>query len=288
MFLEAGFESVEDFFASNFIQTMNQCNSSPHLFISIGSGNCDLEISIGEILLERGYHNFSIECMEINADMLERGKALAKQKGLTHIISFSRNDFNQWLSNKTYDGIMANHSLHHVLNIEHLFDQIKKSLHPKGRFIINDMIGRNGHQRWPEALEIVNSFWKELPSEYRYNTILERYEEDYENWDCSIEGFEGIRAQDILPLLMESFHCHKFLGFGNVVDIFVDRCFGHHFNPDFEWDRNFIDRLHETDEAGFREGRLTPTHMLAVFVKELSSEPYYVRGLDPWSSIRDI
>ncbi len=66
-------------------------------------------------------------------------------------------------------------------------------------FVTNDMIGRNGHQRWPEALEIVNQYWHELPEAYRYNKLLSRYEPEYMNWDCSTEGFEGIRAQDILP-----------------------------------------------------------------------------------------
>ncbi len=30
---------------------------------------------------------------------------------------------------------------------------------PHGRFIVSDMIGRNGHMRWPEALAIVQEFW---------------------------------------------------------------------------------------------------------------------------------
>ena len=80
------------------------------------------------------------------------------------------------------------------------------------------MIGRNGHQLWPEALEIVHEFWRQLPERYRYNRALKRYEELYENWDCSLESFEGIRAQDILPLLLEYFHFQLFVGCGNVID----------------------------------------------------------------------
>ena len=138
----------------------------------------------------------------------------------------------------------------------------------------------------PESLEIVSKFWSELPEGYKFNVLLERHEEKYVNWDCSKEGFEGIRAQDILPSLLERFEFETFIGFGSAIDIFVDRCFGHHFDPDSQWDREFIDRVHAEDEAGLKSGRLTPTHMLAVCVKNLSRTPFYSRGLEPAFSVR--
>jgi hypothetical protein len=53
--------------------------------------------------------------------------------------------------------------------------------------------------RWPEALELVTELWKELPTKYKDNCLLKRVQLEYENWDCSTEGFEGVRSQDILP-----------------------------------------------------------------------------------------
>jgi hypothetical protein len=131
------------------------------------------------------------------------------------------------------------------------------------------MIGRNGHQRWPEALEIVHQFWRQLPPSYRFNRKLQRYEELYADWDCSVEGFEGIRSQDILPLLLEYFQCRLFIGFGNVIDPFVDRAFGFNFDAAQAWDRSFIDRVHQRDREEIVSGRIGPTHMLAV----LGSDP---------------
>jgi hypothetical protein len=147
------------------------------------------------------------------------------------------------------------------------------------------MIGRNGHQRWPEALAAVHRFWQELPLEYRYNHQLDRHEELYENWDCSGESFEGIRAQEILPLLLDRFHFRAYIGFANVIDVFIDRAFGHNFKADQEWDRDFIDRVHAFDERALLAGNLTPTHMLAV----LSSRPgsrQCSRGMTPERSVR--
>jgi SAM-dependent methyltransferase len=179
---------------------------------------------------------------------------------------------------------MANQSLHHVSNLEGLFAAIETGLTPKGRFITSDMIGRNGHQRWPEALAIVQEFWKELPSERRYNLQLRRNEQSFLDWDCSIAGFEGIRAQDILPLLIERFGFEFFLGFGNVIDPFIDRSFGHHFNADSTEDQAFIDRVHERDEAEILAGRITPTHMMAVLRRR--SEPHdEMRKTEIWKHL---
>ena len=286
IFREAGIQSIEDFFASNLVKAKNRTGSSPAYFVSIGSGNCDLEIRVAKNMIDSGYRDFIFECVEINPEMLERGKTLARDNGLLANMEFVEADFNSWCALKKYDGVMANQSLHHVSDLEHLYDQIKNGLKDKGSFVINDVIGRNGHQRWPESLEIVNRFWKELPKSYKFNVLLNRFEQEYDNWDCSKEGFEGVRAQDVLPLLLERFESEKFIGFGNAIDIFVDRAFGHHFKPDLQWDREFIDRVHAEDEAGLREGRLTPTHMLAVFVKSLQCEPYYAQGRSPVPSIR--
>jgi hypothetical protein len=93
------------------------------------------------------------------------------------------------------------------------------------------------------------------------------------NWDCAVEGFEGIRAQDILPLLTERFGFTFFLAFGNVISPFVDRSFGHHFDPAREWDRHFIDRVHARDQTEIEAGTITPTHMMAVMRNDRSGSP---------------
>jgi hypothetical protein len=172
--------------------------------------------------------------------------------------------------------------------LKRLFDLVKRSLRPNAYFVVADIIGKNGHMRWPEALIEVNRFWQEMPSEYRYNRQLGRQEDVFDDWDCSKFGFEGIHAQDILPLLLERFHMHVFIAFANVVDVFVDRSFGHNFNAKGDWDRAFVDRLHAIDEEGLRSGRLTPTHLMAVMAAEASRNPFWSRGLNPYACVRKL
>jgi hypothetical protein len=117
---------------------------------------------------------------------------------------------------------------------------------------------------WPEAASILREYWSELPDSYRYNVQLLRLERTFENWDCSNEGFEGIRAQDILPLLLDRFDFELFVGFANIIDSFIGRSFGPNFDADSPSDRAFIDRVHARDQEEILAGRLKPTHMTAV------------------------
>jgi SAM-dependent methyltransferase len=284
--LEAfGFSDPHDFFR---VQVEEKCRLSPDRvqIVSLGSGNCDMEVNLASKLRDRSISNFEIECLDLNQAMLDRGYEDAKQRGLTSHVTFSKCDFNEWHPRACYDIVIAYQSLHHVLNLEGLFTSIAGGLRDDGIFITSDMIGRNGHLRWPEALEIVHEFWQELPESYRFNQQLKRHEELYENWDCSTQGFEGIRAQDILPLLVDRFHFHLFIAFGNVIDPFVDRGFGHNFNAEREWDRNFIDRVHARDEAEMLAGNIKPTHMLAVMGKHAVAAPKFHPPLSPAFCIR--
>lgn len=280
-----GFSYPEDFFALQ-IQRQAAALDRHVQVISIGAGNCDSEVHIATLLRERGVTGFTITCLDLTDAMLQRGRQLAEREGLLAHFRFVHADFNQWQPAETYDVVMANQSLHHVTNLEGLFDAIHSAIGPSGVFATSDMIGRNGHRRWPEALNIVREFWNELPSPYRYNVQLRRKERTFKDWDCSLEGFEGIRAQDILPLLLERFGFDFFLAYGNVIDPFVDRGFGPHFDPENTWDRSFIDRVHARDEAEILSGAIKPTHMMAVMRQNRSVTPVTWRHMTPQFCLR--
>ena len=286
MLEEHGFSNVDQFFAKYLRESAQKREADSAAFLSIGAGNCDTEVRVAKLLRNAGMVRFTIECLDLNADMLERGRELSQREGIAGHILTTEGDFNHWSAAREYDGVIANQSLHHVVNLEGLLSEVKRCLARGGYFIVDDMIGRNGHQRWPEALAAVRRFWRELPRDYRYNRQLSRYERVYRNWDCSTEGFEGVRAQDILPLLIDRFDFCLFIGFANVVDVFIDRSFGHNFNADADWDRSFIDRVHAFDEAALRNGELTPTHMMGVMTAEPCGQHAHSRGLSPERSVR--
>ena len=195
--LEAfGFSTPDEMFLKYAGKQFQNGRSEARRLASMGAGNCHLEVELAVRLLDTGCSDFIIDCVELNPDMLERGRRAAAQAGVAARMNFLQVDLNGW---------SAAH-------------EIRRSLRPGGSLVISDMIGRNGHQRWPEALALVREFWRKLPPSYRFNQGRLRYEEIYEDWDCSGESFEGIRAQDILPLLVEHFHFELFVAFANIID----------------------------------------------------------------------
>jgi SAM-dependent methyltransferase len=281
-----GFAHPDAFFARYVAQALRARPQGGGLVASVGAGNCDTEIRLAQALVAEGFAGFVIECIDLNPRMLERGAADAKTAGVLHLMRFTQADFNHWKTTRRYDAIVANQSLHHVLALEHLLDAIRDALAPAGLFVTSDMIGRNGHQRWPEARTIVDEFWSELPTSYRRNLQLGRHEERFLDWDCAGDGFEGIRAQDVLPLLIERFAFDLFIAFGNAIDPFIDRSFGHHFDVENAWDRDFIDRVHARDEAAIAAGRITPTHMMAVMCVGRAGQGLTLAGLTPERCVR--
>jgi SAM-dependent methyltransferase len=277
-----GFIHPDDFFIRQMAKIIEKNGSRRAAFISIGAGNCDTEVRVAQGLIALGHENFSIDCLDLNSAMLARGVELARQHGLETYVVPVEGDFNRWQPARPYDAVIANQSLHHVLDLEHLFDSIASAIAPAdGVLITSDMIGRNGHQRWPEALSIVEEYWKTLPDKYKFNQQLKRLETTFVNWDCATDGFEGIRAQDILPLLSQRFHFDLFVPFANVIAPFVDRSFGHNFDVNSEADRAFIDQVHARDDAEIRAGHIKPTQMFAVLSLDARRPMQCIDGLTP-------
>jgi hypothetical protein len=160
---------------------------------------------------------------------------------------------------------MAVHSLHHVVELEHLYGEIARSIDPGGVFLVNDMVGRNGHVRWPEAAEIIHRIWEAAPGRCRYNHSTKQVDDVYPDLDCSVSSFEGIRSEDVLPLLVHRCHPDVCVTFGNVIDPFGDRVYGRNFDPDNPADTAFIDAVAQLDDAALDLAIVTPTHLIGSF-----------------------
>ncbi|MGH8092748.1 MAG: methyltransferase domain-containing protein [Chthoniobacterales bacterium] len=283
--ISLGFNSLEHFFLHYIRKSAEREPSRCISIVSLGSGNCDFEVDLATKLIASGVPNFRFTCLEVNKAMLDRGRELAEKRACASVFAFEVSDLNTWTAGEKIDIALAIHSLHHVVELERLFDQIANSLSSEGSFLVHDMIGRNGHQRWSEAEEVVRRFWADLPRRCKFNHQHQRFYDEFVNWDCSTEGFEGIRAQDILPELIKRFRFEVFLGFSNVIDVFIDRGFGHNFNPESPADCEFIDRVANEDERLIDTGVLKPTHILAALRHQVTGSRFY-KDLAPEACVR--
>ena len=280
-----GVDSVVDFYVKPFAEV---CNTEHGRLLSVGAGDCGLEINVAAKLRKQGVEAFELHCLELSPVLLERAETSIQKSGLGAHIKLHEVDINRWQPNDSYIGVMANHSLHHFVKLESIFSVIDQCLSPGGVFVTNDMIGRNGHMRWPEVLEFVEHIWRFMPDHYKFNRQLDRFEPEFINWDCSNEGFEGVRAQDILPLLVDRFSFSAFLAFGGVTDIFIDRAFGHNLDPASNVDKAFVDFLELLNERLIDGNIIKPTTMFAVMRKGACSLPVVWKNWTPDYCRRDV
>jgi SAM-dependent methyltransferase len=246
--------------------------------LSLGSGNCDFEI---DLMAGHGLR-CRVTCTELNPQMLERAAARARERDVAAQFTFVECDVNELKLDRDFDIVLASHSLHHFVALEAIFDEVAAHLGPDSLFLINDMIGRNYHQFSPATLDMVNRLWDVLPAELKVDARTRQFEPHRMQIDHSAYGFEGVRAQDILPLLDERFVFQDFAPFWTLANRFVDRDFGHGFDVDDPLHTAFLDYLARLDEFCCRERLLRPTQMLAVLrPKGAAVVPRRLDGLTP-------
>lgn len=254
-------------------------------FVSIGSGDCQLEINLARHLKAAGHGPFVLVATDLSPVRLERARLAAQTAGVLDCFEMLVVDLNDFKFDTQYDAFIAHHILHHIVNLEGLFGALKEAMYEDSVFLSADMIGRNGHRRWPETLEWIESLWPILPDYYRFNYQFNKVHAQYLDWDCSNKGFEGIRAQDILPLLVEHFGFDGFLGYGGIVDPFIERGYGRNLDVNRDEDRAFIDFVERLNQLLLDTGRIKPTMMIAAMRREGGSGRTF-NGLTPERAIR--
>lgn len=262
---EAGYGGIDEMWQALIAEQCRRCAPRHARLVSLGAGAAETELGIAKALADEGIENLDLVLLELSGEQVQRAAALAAELGLGGRVVAAEADLNVWTADGLADVYFANQSLHHIVELEHLFAEVRRSLAPDGVFLVNDMIGRNGHVRWPEAADLVHRIWNSMPERHRWNRFVEQTDTVYPDPDYSAFGFEGVRSQDVLPLLLDAFHPEVFLAFGNVIDPFIDRAYGWSRDPDNEEDRDFIDAVARLDDAAVDLGLVSPTHLLAAF-----------------------
>lgn len=271
------------FYAKHFAECIERTGCAD--IVSLGCGDGEVEMGVAQSLRQAGV-DFRFHLLELSPIRLARAEERAREVDVADSVVLAETDLNKWNARQHFAGIMAHHSLHHILDLEHVFSTAKSALHPEGVFCTYDMIGRNGHMRWPEVLTVVEHLWPMLPERKRYNQQLKRLEIEYVNWDCAHDGFEGIRAQDILKLLIEIFKFEKFFAWGGLIDPFVDHAFGSNFDENDPLDCAFIDFIQFLNELLIDVGYMKPTSMCAVMSPQAAQSPKIYKNWSPVFCVR--
>ena len=153
-----GVDSMTAFYGEHILQRVAAAPEPVTRILSIGAGDAELEVEVAQYLLSRGMVTFRLEGLELSPVLIERANKRISDAAVDSHVSVIQSDLNSWSpakrSSQHYTAVLANYILHHILELESLLEGVATAIGSSGVFLTADMIGRNGHMRWPEALAV--------------------------------------------------------------------------------------------------------------------------------------
>jgi SAM-dependent methyltransferase len=256
-----GISSPESFFLQHILRSA-AAGHSPVRVLSIGAGACSMEAGLAEQLKATGVAA-QIHCIDFNRMLMQRASAMARERQLDALLRFQTLDCNQPFTLPAQDVIIVNQFFHHVTALETLCRSLRTSLAADGVLVCSDIIGRNGHQLWPDVETEVQRIWATLPPARRHDRHFNTALTHYRPINHAAYSNEGVRAQDVVGCLLKEFDFELFFSFGAVIVPFIERRVGFNFDPQRADDRALIDHVHALDAAALAGGRYPAANMIA-------------------------
>jgi SAM-dependent methyltransferase len=209
-------------------------------------------------------------CVDINPTILDTGRRGAKEKGINFegIVQ----DINEiFLEKESFDIIVAYAAMHHFIELDHITKEIGKALKNDGIFITVDIPTRNGYLMWEETLEVVNDIFKILPPKFKLDhahSATPTYVEEITNMDYSLNSFECIRSEDILPNLRKNLTEAAYVPALSIGRRFFDGIFGPNYDLGEPLDRSIFDLIMNLDEYYIQSGLLKPETFFGAYRKK--------------------
>ncbi|MBI3580205.1 MAG: class I SAM-dependent methyltransferase [Ignavibacteriales bacterium] len=111
---------------------------------TLDSGPKVLELGCGEgnLSLELAQNGLDVTAIDLSAERIDRAKSTLAELKTGSQVTFLVGDLNTInLEPRKFDCVVAHDSLHHILKLDRLLDEVQRTLKPEGRFITIDFIG---------------------------------------------------------------------------------------------------------------------------------------------------
>ena len=169
------------------------------LTLGCGAGRCERDLVSRGVALR--FHG-----IDISEKAVAKAREIAKEQNLPLTYEVADLNFVR-LPERTFDLVVAQTCLHHILFLEHVAEQIWHSLKSDGYFWIHDFIGETQFQYDPKRVSIANKILRVLPEKLKKNRITGQLVEEIKRPEpgrlCS--PFESIRSSEIVPVFQRWF-----------------------------------------------------------------------------------
>jgi SAM-dependent methyltransferase len=167
-----------------------------------------LSVACGSGAAEREFLRLGICDRFHGIDMSPEAIAEARESGRGLDLTYAAADLNRVaLEPGAYDLAITQNGLRNVLELEHLAEQIWRSLKPGGYLWIHDYIGESQFQFSDLRLDIANRILAVLPERYRRDRLRDRVLSRIvrPNPEALSSPFEAVRSAEIVPIFSRWF-----------------------------------------------------------------------------------
>jgi ubiquinone/menaquinone biosynthesis C-methylase UbiE len=192
-------------------RTIERAAAGHRRVLDLGCGDGDFSLEIAAL----GPH---VTGIDLSAQRIERAWALAAEQGATDRVTFTVGDLNTLeLPERGFDCVVAHNAIHHILELDHLLDQIARTLEPGGVFLVNDFTGTGLLEKIAVAgvyavLPTLQSYSEKWAARRRFTPFLASARQKREalarGESSALHGespFEGISQEQIEPKIEARF-----------------------------------------------------------------------------------
>lgn len=217
--------------------------------LSLGSGSGRVESYLVRIGFAPRFETIELNTRE-NVTAMRADNRLDAREGDLNFVQLKPN---------TYDFILCHSVLHHLINIEHVLEQVNLALKPDGMLLVHEYVGED---RWQFSEARLRRLGEMFPDVRLKSTPV---------W--MVDGFEAVRSGDLLALITALFGqvCDRSVNFGGVYFPLV--------TCNWSAARQKIERVVKLDEDVSRNEELAPCYHMGVYRKSSAAVPRAV----PWT-----
>jgi SAM-dependent methyltransferase len=209
-----------------------------------------------------------ITACDFALDRVLAAEQTARQEGLGRIRYQACNLEAESLPDGPFDAIFANDVLHHITDLEGLYQRIHEALAPDGKLLFNEYVGPNRFQYSDARMELINRYFRLIPDHLRFNPywsglFWSRFRTDPAKLAAD-DPTEAVRSEDVLPLARRFFEVEAEYSYGGgllnplLYEIIAN------FDEQRPYDSRLLQVLCDAEDRLTRSGRLEPD--FSVFV----------------------
>lgn len=187
-----------------------------HRGLTIGCGDGGLERHADYLRICEHYDAF-----DVSPEAIEVARAAAVKAGLRNVNYAVRNLDSAVLEREAYDVVFCCMVLHHIEKLEHLFEQTRAALKPRGLFAFNEYVGPDRFQWTRRQLAAINLPLALLPPRLRRRVtdgqIKPLVRRPTVQSVIDVDPSEAIRSSAILPLAKRYFRIVERIDYGGTI-----------------------------------------------------------------------